>query len=236
MNFRAVAAVFAIGFMPQAGSSNELSGANVDVSHYQFTSSSKGTRQALRGSFELGIGPEFSAQLDVGTYKFGQSGTSGRAGTLHGIYHFDYGGAVGAFWGTEDENTIDRNFFGIEGVYDFTGITLEGYLSRGRVQGAYATGLGGKLSSDVNNRLSLNAKVDYLDNKTGSDLTRLAIGADFALGSGVNLYGELGTGNARISNNKANDAFFGLGLSFDLGERPGTTFGRRAIIDILPGM
>lgn len=237
MKLRAVAAALAIGLMPAGLSAQGLVGANVDVNHYQFTSKSKGARQALQGSFELALGTSVSTQLDLGYYKFDQIGGSGRSATLHGIYQFGYGGAVGGFWGTEDGGGIDRNFYGLEGAYDFTTIRIEGYFSRGRVQGSNATLLGAKISSDVGNGpLSLNASVDYMDNKVGSDMTRMAIGADYGLGSGVNLYGELGTGNARVANFKSNDAFVGVGLRFDLGDRPGTTFGRRALLDRLPGL
>ena len=235
MKPQAVAAVLAMGLVPISANAQAISGANVDVSHYQFTNNSKGTRQAVRGSFELGLSDTFSTQIDLGYYRFGQSSTSGRAATLHGIYQFNYGGAVGAFWGTEDENTIDRNFYGLEATYEFTNLTVEGYFSRGRVQGQNATLLGGKISSDVGTNLNLNAQFDYMDNKGGSDLTRLAIGADYELGSGVALYGELGNGNARVANFSSNDAFVGFGMKFNLGDRPGTTFGRRAILDRLPG-
>lgn len=236
MKPQAMAAVLAMGLVPISANAQAISGANVDVSHYQFTNNSKGTRQALRGSFELGLSDTFSTQVDLGYYRFGQSNTSGHSATLHGIYQFNYGGAIGAFWGTEDENTIDRNFYGLEATYDFTGMTVEGYFSRGRVQGQNATLLGAKLSSDVGTNLSLNAQFDYMDSKNGSDLTRLAIGADYELGSGVALYGELGNGNARVANFSSNDAFVGFGLKFNLGDRPGTTFGRRALLDRLPGM
>lgn len=236
MKPQAMAAVLAMGLVPISANAQAISGANVDVSHYQFTNNSKGTRQALRGSFELGLGETVSTQIDLGYYRFGQSGTSGHSATLHGIYQFDYGGAVGAFWGTEDENTIDRNFYGLEATYDFSTVTVEGYFTRGRVQGTNATLLGGKITSDLGTNLTLNAQVDYLNNKSGSDLTRLAIGADYALGSGVALYGELGNGNARVANFSSNDAFIGFGMKFNLGDRPGTTFGRRALLDRLPGM
>ncbi|SDC89484.1 porin [Ruegeria marina] len=236
MKFRAAAAALAIGLGPTDLSAQGLVGANVDVNHYQFTSKSRGARQALQGSFELALGTSVSTQLDLGYYKFDQIGGSGRSATLHGIYQFGYGGAVGGFWGTEDGAGIDRNFYGLEGAYDFTTFRVEGYFTRGRVQGANATLLGGKISSDVGGGpLSLNASVDYMNNKVGSDTTRMAIGADYGLGSGVNLYGELGTGNARVANFSSNDAFVGVGLRFDLGDRPGTTFGRRALLDRLPG-
>ncbi|MCE8510778.1 porin [Ruegeria pomeroyi] len=239
MKLRVAAAILAVGMTPASLSAQSIGlvGANVDINHYQFTNKSKGARQALQGSFELGLGSSVATQLDVGYYKFDQVGGSGRSATLHGIYKFGYGGAVGGFWGTEDGGGIDRNFYGLEAAYDFSAVRLEGYFSRGRVQGANATLLGGKISSDVGNGpLSLNASVDFMDNKTGANMTRMAIGADYGLGSGVNLYGEVGTGNARVANFSNNDAFVGIGLRFDLGDRPGTTFGRRALLDRLPGL
>jgi Gram-negative porin len=236
MKMRAVAAMLVAGLMPQGLGAVELTGANVDVSHYQFTNNSKGTRQALRGSFEVGFGDAVATQVDLGYYKFGQSNTSANAATVHGIYNFNYDGAIGAFWGTENEPSLDRNFYGLEATYDFANVGVEGYFSRGKVNGQNATMLGGVIDSDVGDRLNLRASVDWLDNNNGANMTRLAVGADYDFGSGVSLYGEFGGGNARVSNSSSNDAFVGFGLKFNLGEKPGTTFDRRAIIDRLPGL
>lgn len=187
------------------------------------------------GAIEYGITREFSVSLDLSGYRLDNISTDASSVTLHGVYHLDDMTSFGAFYGSDALDTSDRqNLFGLEAGTEFGEFEVEGYF--GSLDG---------VSEDVT-LLGANGRYGFADgfaalasfgmaNGDDSDVTRYAIGAEYALPAGPEFYAELGTVEAEALGVTAEESFIGIGTRISFGAERGTTFDQRSIFEILPG-
>ncbi len=217
----------------------EFTGGSIDAGYSQFTDGTLGKRFSLAGSAELSITKSFGIQADIATYNFQETNISGQNLTLHGVFHISPDASIGGFYGQDKLSAVKTEYFGIEAGYDFGRVDLEGYISSGSIQnlsGSSSTLAGAELRGAVTNEVFLTAKFDYLDAPVGINGSRFSVGADYTFQDKVTVYGELGSGRAQIGNASGTEPFVGIGLRFNLGTDRGTTFGRRGLLDKIPGL
>ncbi|MCL6284347.1 porin [Ruegeria sp. 2012CJ41-6] len=235
-----VAGAMVSGLCAGAASAAEFTGGYFDLGYSSFTDSDDGSKFYGAASGELGFTRNFGIQADLGVYRYREIEETGYNGTLHFIYHTNDNLSLGAYYNRDDlDGDNDANTYGIEAGYEIGAIGLEGYVSRiDFVDAGDADGtlLGFKLDSEVAPLFTLSASVDYLDASGDVDLTRYSVGADYNLGSGAHIYGELGGARAGVDSFSRTEAYIAAGLRINFGSERGTTFGRRGLLDKLPGL
>ncbi|WP_372572519.1 porin [Ruegeria jejuensis] len=234
-----VAGALASGFCVGAASAAELTGGYFDLGYSTFTDSDNGSKFYGAGSGELGFTRNFSVQADVGVYRFDEISETGYNGTLHAIFHTNDNLSLGAFYNRDDlDGDNDSNTYGIEAGYEVGAIGLEGYVSRIDFVDADSddgTLLGVRIDGEVAPLFTLSASVDYLNGPSDIDLTRVSLGADYNLGEGAHIYGEVGSAKVELGGLSDSEAFVAAGIRLNFGAKRGTTFGRRGLLDKLPG-
>lgn len=236
MTLRALAALCAVSVGANAAQAAEWTGGTIDFNYSQFADDSRFSRAAVRGSAELGFTRNWATQLDLGSYNFDAANETGWNGTVHGIYHLNDQTSLGAYLGVDDIANSSATLFGVEAGYEFAGFTAEGYLGGYADNGQTATIIGGQVANALGEAWELNAGFDFFNDTSGVDLTRLSIGADYHVGNGAKFYGELGSVNVTYSTLNASEAYVGLGFRVDFGAERGATFGRRGLLDKIPGL
>lgn len=231
-----VAGAMASGMFASAAMAAEVTGNYLDLGYSTFTDSDIGSKFYAAGSAELGFTREFGVQLDLGVYRLDEISETGYNGTLHAIYHASDALSLGVFYARDDVDGSDTDNYGLEAGYDLSNaIGLEGYVSRLDFSSEDGTLLGAQIKGTVAPQLELSASIDYLDAPADIDLTRFSIGAAYNVGQGANVYGEVGSARASIGSQSDSEAFVGVGLRLNFGAKRGTTFGRRGLLDLLPG-
>ena len=95
-------------------------------------------------------------------------------------------------------------------------------------------GIGGRYS--VSDKFGLGASLQRADLDNDADVTRLGIKADMALGQTATAFVELGNLAGGIDGSGGSEGFVGIGADFKFGAKHGTTFGKRGLFDMLPGL
>lgn len=230
--FSAACAAAALAGSLQAA---EITGGSFDLSTSGFADDTDYARIAVGGAVELGFSRSFSTQLDMFYADFNATDLEGANATLHGIAHVSGSTSLGLFYGIEETGRDEYDFFGIEAGHEFGFANAEFYLGEGDDGGTSGTIAGIAIRKEVTSRFAINAGLDHLD--LGSiDLTRIAAGAEYEIGEGTKFYGELGSLNAEAQNLSGNEAFVGIGFKWNFGANRGTTFGRRGLVNKLPGL
>ncbi|WP_425043827.1 outer membrane beta-barrel protein [Primorskyibacter sp. S87] len=233
-----LAAACAAGLAVTSAQAAEITGGYVDIGYSAFTDDTSVSSWKLAGSGELGFSRVFGLQLDLAAYNFGQISETGTTATLHGVFHVSNSASVGLFLGRDSLNSADATFYGIEGGFEIgPQAGLEAYVARDDGQaGSNSTLLGAKVEGAVSDQFNLNAQIDYVDAPAGVNFSRASVGADYNFGEGAKLYGEIGSARASAFGVSGNEPFIALGFRYDLGAARGTTFGRRGLLDKIPGL
>ncbi|MFA3915834.1 porin [Ruegeria hyattellae] len=234
-----VAGALASSLCVGAASAAEITGGYFDLGYSSFTDSDDGSKFYGAGSGELGFTRNFSVQADLGVYRFREVSETAYNGTLHAIYHTNDNLSLGGYYNRDEiDGGIDSNSFGIEAGYETGILGLEGYVSRiDFVDSDFDDGnlLGFKVEGSPSSQFTLSASVDYLNGPDDLELTRFGVSADYEVGEGAHVYGELGRARVDIGSGSESETFIGAGLRLNFGAKRGTTFGRRGLLDKLPG-
>ncbi len=218
----------------------EITGGYIDLGYSTFTDSNLGDVYNLNGSGEVAFSKSFSTQLDLGGYRFQDEDLDGNGFTLHANLHTGNSASFGAFYGRDNLEHEDFQFYGLEAGFDAGTVEIEGYIGRQDLKGvsdADGTVLGIAVFSDINDKWELNAKYDLLDNVEGLlDVNTFSVGTAYNLTEQAEVYGELGTAHMSVGNASTNEAFVGVGVRMNFGKSRGTTFGRRGVLTKLPGL
>lgn len=237
MKLLTLPAIAIAGLTALPASAAEITGGYIDLGYSGFTDSNFGSKFYIAGSGELAFTRNFGLQLDLANYNLDQANTSAQAATLHANFHTGESLSLGAFYGSERINS-SAQFYGLEAGYEISARTgIEGYVLRREVSPSEdGTMAGAKIVGSITDRVSLNANVDYIEGLANTSLTNVSIGADYDFGRGAKIYGTVGNANADAFGVSGNEPFVGLGFRFDIGAKRGTTFGRRGVLDKIPGL
>ncbi len=220
----------------------ELTGGYVDLGYSTFTDSDFGDVFNLNGACELAFSRSFSAQLDLGGYRFQNLNENATGWTLHANLHTTRNASFGAVYGRENVDGPDFDFYGSEAGFDAGPVDVEGYLGHQEVpdfSGFGGTLFGVSVSNDVTDKWQISASYDLVDNIYGVlDFGLFSVGANYAVSDNAELYGNIGTAHisSPIISGSTNEAYVGIGIRMNLGNERGTTFGRRGVLDKLPGL
>ncbi|GGH20157.1 hypothetical protein SAMN05444007_101346 [Cribrihabitans marinus] len=237
MNKLTIAGAVAAGLLSTQVVAAELVGGSLDIGYSQFTGDGDDlARYTFAGSGELAFNRQFSLQLDLGLYNFDLIDETARNITLHSNFHATDTTSLGLFLGRETLDSNDLDFIGAEIGHEFNNGQIEGYAMRLDGAGSDGTQIGALVSGDLTEQVGLSARIDYMDGDNAVEVTRLALGADYKLGEGAAIYGEIGNAEFTSFGNSADEAFVGAGLRIDFGQGRGTTFRRRGFLDIIPGL
>ena len=220
----------------------ELTGGYLNLGYSTFTDTDFGDKFNFNGSGEVAFAKSFSTQLDLGVYRFPDISENATNWALHANLHTNNNASFGAFYGRDVVDGPDFEFYGIEAGFDAGRAEIEGYLGRQEIvdfSGFDGTLFGVSVSTDIDDKWEFTASYDLVDNFVGVlDYNLFAIGANYAVTDNAELYGTLGTAHlsSPVVSGSTNEAYVGIGLRVNLGNKRGTTFGRRGVVDKLPGL
>jgi len=213
----------------------EVTGGNLEIRHSAFTDQTSLSSTSFTGSMEVGFTRAFALQFDLGMYKLNAINETGRNAAIHAVYHVNETASLGFFLGNDDI-AGSANIYGIEGGFELPGVDVELYLADETDSGASATLFGVDLHHDFGNNFGITGTLDRADFGSGVDLTRLKIGVNYDLSPTSEIYGELGSLNASAMGLSGSEAFVGIGARINFGAARGTTFKRRGLLELIPGL
>ncbi|WP_420584081.1 hypothetical protein [Ruegeria sp.] len=237
-----ISSVLATSISTGAAYAVEVTGGYLDLGYSTFTDSDLGDAFNLNGSGELAFSRSFSTQLDLGGYRFQDADENGTSWTLHGNWHSSSNASFGAYYGRDYVDGPDVEFYGIEAGFDAGPAEVEAYLGRQQVvdfsdvDGAL---FGLAVSTELDGQWQFTASYDLIDNLYGIlDYDLFAIGADYYARDNAIVYGNVGFAHisSPIVSGSTNEAFIAVGVRMNFGNQRGTTFGRRGVLDKLPGL
>ena len=234
-----IAAAFGLVAFTSAAQAVEISGGSLDLSYSAFTDDTDVDKLNVAGSVELAFTHAASAQLDLGRDAFGTSAADIMSLGLHGVFHLDQATSLGAYY---SRDTVDAggardsaNLYGVEAGHDTGPLQIEGYLGRAEASGADGTMLGVSARYAMPSTIGVTGSIDYLDIE-GLEVRTLKARLDGDVSENLNLYVEVGTGKVRAFGASASEPCFGIGGRITFGAARGTTFERRSIGEMIPGL
>lgn len=214
----------------------EVTGGEIDLGYSVFTDETDVSKFAITGGVEISFSQAFSLQLDAGTHAFNLTDETGSNVSAHAIYHVDDALSLGAFYGMDRAAGVSTDFYGVEGGYKLANFDVEGYVAHGEDSGVSATVVGLDGTYPVSNAFELGASVDRIDFGSGVRLTRLGVTGTYNVAPNTGLYAELGSVNGSAYGLSDSESYVGIGAKVTFGSDPGTTFGRRSVFELLPGL
>lgn len=230
-------------FCATAAHAFEVTGGSVSLGYSGLTDGDLNdfNKTTLGGSLEFGVSQAFSLQGDLSLSKFGMtedaaavlgvSKIDSRSLGMHAIYHASENTSVGAFLGTDRIESTDLNFIGVEAGHQMGQFGLEGYLSRGKLEGITGTVLGLEGNYAVGEYTTLGLRYDNIDIE-GFDSSRLSLTGEIGATPGFAVTGEIG--NADLED-IGSELFMGIGVRVNFGAKRGATFRDRSVANLLPG-
>jgi len=237
-----ICGVLATSISASAARAVEVTGGYLDLGYSTFTDSDFGDVFNLNGSGEVAFSRAFSAQLDLGGYRFQDADENATSWTLHTNWHTSNNASFGAFYGRDYVDGPDLEFYGVEAGFDAGPADIEAYLGRQQVvdfsdvDGAL---FGIAVSTEVDDQWEFTVSYDLIDNFYGLlDYDLYAVGVDYYARDNAIVYGNVGVAHIStpIASGSTNEAYIAVGVRMNLGNKRGTTFGRRGVIDKLPGL
>lgn len=220
----------------------EITGGYLDLGYSTFTDGDLGDKYNYNGSGELAFSRAFSLQLDLGGYRFQDLSENATNVTLHTNLHTSGNASIGAFYGREYVDGPDFEFYGIEGGFDAGLADIEGYIGRQQttdISGLDGTLLGVAIISDVSPKWQIRAGYDLVNDVYGIlDYGLLSLGADYSVSDNAEIYGTIGNAHltSDVVSGSGDEAYINVGVRINLGNSRGTTFGRRGVLDKIPGL
>lgn len=228
-----IAAALAAALISHPVLAGEVTGGSIGIDYSAFTEDSYGTidKTSLSGSLEYGFDRNVAVQGDLALTKFGLSEFDANNVTLHGIYHIDEATSLGAFIGRDTVESEGLTFYGLEAGHEVGQFAGETYIAYGEESGVDGTIFGLSGLYKANDALGLGMSYDRLDIED-ADAHRVALEAEYRMQSVV-LTAQLG--QAEIEDT-GSETFFGIGARMTFGAERGATFGKRGLIELLPGL
>lgn len=212
----------------------EVTGGSLSLGYSSFVGGSDATdvnKLSLGSSMELGLSHQFALQGDFSLTQFDATNTDNLNFGLHAIVHANESTSVGAYVGRDRFEGQNLNYFGFEVGHQAGMIDTQGYVTFAKDGGSDGTVIGVKGDYAFTDTAMIGARFDNL-NVDGADASRLSVTGEMEALPGVTLTGELG--RARVES-LGSETFVGVGVKVNFGEKRGTTFDRRSILDLLPG-
>lgn len=196
------------------------------------------SKTSLEGAMSFGFGDRFGAQADLALDRFNAEGEYGQSLAAHGALAISPLTHVGVFAGYETAGDADVTFFGGEVAVE-TGVTaIEGYVLAGTEHdsGAEGTVWGLEGHQGITPQLDLGGRLNLGSFGDDVDVTRIGVTAGYRLGPAARIEAELGTADVDVQGlGRRDDAYLGVQATFTFGPGQGSTFGRRGLLDIIPG-
>lgn len=215
----------------------EITGGQIKLSQSGFTEDMSIAKSNLSGTVELGFGPKFALQLDLGVNMLNFADETATNFAVHGIYKLSDKTAFGAFYGIDRLAGETNDFFGIEAAQNFGTGSVQGYLARGEESGNHGTVIG--ISGDValGNGFGIGASMDHGSFDSDVSLTRVGLRGSYSINERSQMYAELGALNGDISGGaSASETYAKIGVTFNFGANSGPAFGDRSLFNLLPGL
>ena len=214
----------------------EVTGGELSFSHSQFTDYSDVAKTTLEGAVEFGFTRSFSVQADLGFSALNATDETVTAMALHAIYHGDEHNSYGLFIGNESVAGEDVTYYGIEFGHETGPLSLETFLARGEEEGVDGTEFGLKGRYAVTERFGLGARYDTVDFDGVIDATVLGLTADYAVVPNLLVTGEVGTAELAFDGlGSTSEPYVKLGATYKFGAGRGATFGKRGLVNLIPG-
>ncbi len=185
---------------------------------------------AYSGALEFSINRNISVAVDLGFYGLQTLDLQADTATIHGIYQLSDTVSLGAFYGRDQLEGSNATVIGIEGGTEFAGAAVEGYFAQLDGAGDNATLLGVSGEYGISDSISALGSFNIADLGDASS-NRLAIGGQYAIASGPELWAEVGTMKIDDGSSASNDTFLSIGARIEFGAARGTTFGRRSLFE-----
>ena len=228
-----------VGLSTVAGAAQavEFNGAELGLRYSSFFDEAEDDSVAtttLDGSVEIGFGPSFAVQLDLARHDFSLLSDSGTTATLHAVYNVHNELALGAYYDNSDiEDSIAS--FGVEGKYGFGDGFTEAYFQNDNEDNVKLRLLGVLAGWDMSDTVALTAAYDYVKVENfgnEADANIYTFGVRYNLVENTTLTAELGLADG----DGDTEGFFGLGIEYNFGPNRGTTFDRRGLFHVFPGL
>jgi hypothetical protein len=187
-----------------------------------------------RGALEFDVGAGFGVAADLSYHGWRALGTNGRNMTIHGLWDGLGFATVGAYVARDSFEGEGATGYGIEAAGDFGGLVADGSLGMVDGDGDSALLMLANARFDIGgfapvDGLAATARFGRLGGD--ADATRFGVGAEYDLGFGPTVYGEVG----RVSTEGDGATYVGVGARLGIGQKGGTTFGSRGIFEVIPG-
>ena len=210
----------------------ELRGGSLTFGHSAFVRDTSVSKTSLDGQVEVGFGRSIGLQLDLGISHLNSIGEGSTNATLHGIYHVSDQTSLGLFVGADRLSGQSLDFVGFEVGQEAAKFDIETYIAYGEDSGIDGTiaGFSGRYS--VSDSFGIGGSVERGD-IGGVGLTRFGLKGDYAATPNIALVAEVGAFDAPGT---STEAFVGLGGKFTFGNERGTTFGKRGVVNLIPGL
>lgn len=224
------AAVLAAAAGNAQAQSFSFTGGEISAEALAYSDSGDIGSTAYNGALEFGITRNISVAVDLGFYGLQTLDLQADTATIHGIFELSESVSLGAFYGQEKLGGQNATLIGLEGGTEFTGVAVEGYFAQLDGAGDDATLMG------VSGEFGFSESISALGSFTIADLgdassNRLAIGGQYTIASGPDLWAEIGTLKADDGTTASNDTFISIGARIEFGAERGTTFGRRSLFE-----
>lgn len=191
-------------------------------------------RTAYSGALEFGITRTISIAVDLGFYGLQTLDLQADTATIHGIYQMSEAVSLGAFYGQDTLGGEDAQLFGIEGGTEIGAAAVEGYFAKldGSADNATLLGVSGTFGFTDNIAALGSFNIADLGDSSSN---RLAIGGQYTIASGPDLWAEIGTLKVDDGTSTTDDTFVSIGARIEFGAARGTTFGRRSLFETATG-
>ncbi|NPD13857.1 hypothetical protein HOY34_01420 [Xinfangfangia sp. D13-10-4-6] len=189
-------------------------------------------KTSLNGRVQVGFSREFSIQAGLGQTWLGLSDFDSTSLDLHGIYHLSESSSVGAFFGRDEIEGYGANFAGLEAGHKVGQFGGEAYIAHAKDGDSSGNLYGIRAAYDLSDYGNIGARFDQIDIE-GFDVSRLSLTGEFKPTPGFSLTAEVGSAKF---DSLGSEMFVGVGLNVHFGANNGTTFDKRSLLDILPGL
>lgn len=233
MKFAPVVAIAALCAGPALAV--ELTGGDLTLGYSTWTDDTSFAKLGVAGSAEIGFSPEFSVQGDLGTSRFLEAGETTSSIALHAIYHTGPGTSLGVFYGTDSVDNDNKDFYGFEVGQKSSMFEVEAHIGNG--ENFDLDGMVGGLSGTYNVTPVFGLGASYQRaNIDGLDISTTAIRADYEIAPTFTVGAEIGSFRADLDNVNGRETYIGLSATKTFGPQDGATFGRRGILNVIPGL
>lgn len=212
----------------------EVTGGSLALSRSGFLGDTRIAKTAIDGQIELGFGRSFSLQGDLGFSNLDAADQTGVTATVHAIYHVTDQTSLGLFYGADriGGNTVD--FTGFEVGQETAAFDLEAYVAYGEESGVSGNVAGASGRYAVNDSLGVGASIQHGD-LDGLGITRIGLQGDVAVAPRFSVSAEIGSVSGSAVGTSNSETFIGLGGRITFGADRGATFGKRGLLNLIPG-